>query len=358
MSTQYFNFNHEADLTPVEVNDVTGEVTLTLEDQTQTFNDKQEFAEFYATARNVLPENLKNWVLTEDQNQFAFVLRSGTAGLDVDKTAKLVEAYRAAGMTPQEIGAAIASQVAQSNTDAEPSQDALSFDTVDEVVDAVKGTVNGMSLTDKRLAKRALRSVGLTNEDTSSVDDEELVNAFTTENFRDLYETLADEDEMEDLLNEAEETEYFDADEYSFDNELAYVYDDLDIDEEDDPEYSTSVAVVAVISKAVSEGRDILENLYPVPAEIGLDLELGHSLQTLEESNANETSFKKAQFQAKLAHRQKFATVVKPVYEYNGEYSVDEYSGDYDANAVMGAEPDFGDVIYVVAGRYYLVSFE
>lgn len=347
MSTQYFNFNHEADLTPVEVNDVTGEVTLTLEDQTQTFNDKQEFAEFYATARNVLPENLKNWVLTEDQNQFAFVLRSGTAGLDVDKTAKLVEAYRAAGMTPEEIGIAIASQAAQANTDAEPSQNAFAVN--DDVLEAVEETVSGMSLTEKRLAKRALRSVGLTNEDTSSVEDEELVNAFTTANFRDLYETLADEDEMAELLNEAEETEYFNADEYSFDNELAYVYDCLDIDADDDQAHNTFVAVVAVISKAVSEGREILEDLYPVPAEIGLDLELGHSVQTLEESNANETSFKKAQFQAKLANRQKFATVVKPV---------DEYSGDYDANAVMGAEPDFGDVVYVVAGRYYLVSFE
>lgn len=356
MSTQYFNFNHEADLTPVEVNDVTGEVTLTLEDQTQTFNDKQEFAEFYATARNVLPENLKNWVLTEDQSQFAFVLRSGTAGLDVDKTAKLVEAYRAAGMTPQEIGVAIASQVAQSKTDAEPSQNAFAVN--DDVVDAVRGKVNGMSLTEKRLAKRALRGVGLTNEDTSSVEDEELVNAFTTANFRDLYETLADEDEMAGLLNEAEETEYFDTYDYWFDNELAYVYDCLDIDADDDQAHNTFVAVVAVISKAVSEGRDILESLYPVPAEIGLDLELGHSVQTLEESNANETSFKKAQFQAKLAHRQKFATVVKPVYEYNGDDAVDEHSGDYDANAVMGAEPDFGDVVYVVAGRYYLVSFE
>lgn len=347
MSTQYFNFNHEADLTPVEVNDVTGEVTLTLGDQTQTFNDKQEFAEFYATARNVLPENLKNWVLTEDQDQFAFVLRSGTAGLDVDETAKLVQAYRAAGMTPEEIGVAIASQVAQPKTDVEPSQPEFRF--ADDVLDNVKERVSGLSQTDKRLVKRALLSVGLTDEDTSFVEDEELVKALTTDDFRLLYTELKDEDSMEERLYEIEDDEDFDASEYSFDDVRAYVYEDLGYDDDDYPDEKTPLVFDAVITHAVQDGRDILEDLYPVPAEVGLDLELGHSELTLDERNTNETSFKKAQFLSELANRQKFATVVK---------HADEHSDDYDVEVVNGAELGFDDVVYEVAKRYYLVSFE
>lgn len=109
MSTKYFNFNNEADLTQIELNDETGAVQFELDGQVATFETVQEFAEFYAIARNVVPENLKNWTLTEDGTHIAFVLRAGTAGLEADEITALVTGLRAAGMTPAEIGAAVAS---------------------------------------------------------------------------------------------------------------------------------------------------------------------------------------------------------------------------------------------------------
>ena len=108
MSTKYFNFNNEADVTPVEVNDETGVVTFTMGDETAEFNTLQEFAEFYAVARNVIPENLKNWEMTEDGNHFAFVLKVGTAGLNPEEIAGMVAGLQAAGMSPEEIGRAVA----------------------------------------------------------------------------------------------------------------------------------------------------------------------------------------------------------------------------------------------------------
>ena len=126
MSTKHFNFNNEADLTPIEVNDETGVVEFTLDGQVATFESVQEFAEFYALARNVVPENLKNWTLTEDGNHVAFVLRAGTAGLDADEIATLVTGLRAAGMTPEEIGRVIAST--QANTEVAAVATVSSYD--------------------------------------------------------------------------------------------------------------------------------------------------------------------------------------------------------------------------------------
>ncbi len=126
MSTKHFNFNNEADLTPIEVNDETGVVEFTLDGQVATFESVQEFAEFYALARNVVPENLKNWTLTEDGNHVAFVLRAGTAGLDADEIATLVTGLRSAGMTPEEIGRVIAST--QANTEVAAVATVSSYD--------------------------------------------------------------------------------------------------------------------------------------------------------------------------------------------------------------------------------------
>ena len=126
MSTKHFNFNNEADLTPIEVNDETGVVEFTLDGQVATFESVQEFAEFYALARNVVPENLKNWTLTEDGNHVAFVLRAGTAGLDAHEIATLVTGLRSAGMTPEEIGRVIAST--QANTEVAAVATVSSYD--------------------------------------------------------------------------------------------------------------------------------------------------------------------------------------------------------------------------------------
>ena len=63
---RYFNFNNEQVITPIDVDTVTGEVTFELDGESTTFESVHEFAESYADARNVRPENLENWTLVED----------------------------------------------------------------------------------------------------------------------------------------------------------------------------------------------------------------------------------------------------------------------------------------------------
>ena len=123
MVQKYFNFNNEADLTPVDVDTETGRVSLDIGDRHSEFDSLQEFAEFYAVARNVKPENLKNWVLTEDGDQFAFVLRAGTAGLTADEISEMVRGLRNAGMSPAAIGEAIAAASSRDDASADNGVD-------------------------------------------------------------------------------------------------------------------------------------------------------------------------------------------------------------------------------------------
>lgn len=87
MSTKYFNFNNEQELFPIDYDDETGKVSVSMGDETAEFDDIQDFAENYAVARNVLPENLKNWTLINDPDtdSFSFVLKAGTAGMSDNK---------------------------------------------------------------------------------------------------------------------------------------------------------------------------------------------------------------------------------------------------------------------------------
>lgn len=87
MSTKYFNFNNEQELFPIDYDDETGKVSVSMGDETAEFDDVQDFAENYAVARNVLPENLKNWTLINDPDtdSFSFVLKAGTAGMSDNK---------------------------------------------------------------------------------------------------------------------------------------------------------------------------------------------------------------------------------------------------------------------------------
>lgn len=105
--TKYFNFNNEQALTLVEQHE-DGTVTFAIGDAHGSFDSLQEFAEFYALARNVLPENLKNWVLIEDGNQFAFVLRASTGAVTGAEIEAITSALFAAGRTPSEVGEILA----------------------------------------------------------------------------------------------------------------------------------------------------------------------------------------------------------------------------------------------------------
>ena len=71
----------------------------------------------------LLLENLTNWVLTEDGDQFAFVLRAGTAGLTADEISEMVRGLRNAGMSPAEIGEAIAAASSRDDASADNGVD-------------------------------------------------------------------------------------------------------------------------------------------------------------------------------------------------------------------------------------------
>lgn len=77
----YFNFNHEVSLLPFTQNE-DGRVFVEQQGQTFEFDDIQSLAQHYATARNVSPENLKNWTLVQDGDTYSYVMKAATGGND------------------------------------------------------------------------------------------------------------------------------------------------------------------------------------------------------------------------------------------------------------------------------------
>lgn len=126
MATKYFNFNNEANITELDVNE-TGKVTFMGEE----FESVQEFAEFYAEARDVRHDNLKNWVLVEDNDRFSFVLRAATAGnLTGEQLANLISA----GVSYDDIATMV--NVLSSTGNSQPNEDVETGDpsTINEQV--------------------------------------------------------------------------------------------------------------------------------------------------------------------------------------------------------------------------------
>lgn len=93
MKVCQFNFNNEVDAFEVHVED-DGRVTVPAEDGTTMaeYDSVEQLAEIYAQARGVKPENLKNWVLLENGNEYTYVLRAGTAGVTIAEAYDQVEA--------------------------------------------------------------------------------------------------------------------------------------------------------------------------------------------------------------------------------------------------------------------------
>lgn len=87
-----FNFNNEVDSFEIHVDEETGVVTIPGDDgPLAEYDSVQQLAENYALARDVKPENLKNWTLLENGNVYSFVLRAGTAGVDVSEVEEQLE---------------------------------------------------------------------------------------------------------------------------------------------------------------------------------------------------------------------------------------------------------------------------
>lgn len=93
MEIKQFNFNNEVDAFEIHVED-DGTVVVPDEngEEMARYDSVQQLAEIYAQARGVKPENLKNWVLLENGDEYTFVLRAGTAGVNVSEAYDQIEA--------------------------------------------------------------------------------------------------------------------------------------------------------------------------------------------------------------------------------------------------------------------------
>lgn len=93
MKTCNFNFNNEVDSFEIRVDEETGRVVIPNDDGSvmAEYDSVQQLAENYALARDVKAENLKNWTLLENGNVYSFVLRAGTAGVDVAEVEERLE---------------------------------------------------------------------------------------------------------------------------------------------------------------------------------------------------------------------------------------------------------------------------
>lgn len=95
-----FNFNNEVDSFEIVVEDdgrviipaigPNGEPDMDTEPDA-VYDSVQQLAEIYAQARDVKPENLKNWTLVENGDTYSFVLRAGTAGVNVSEVEDRLE---------------------------------------------------------------------------------------------------------------------------------------------------------------------------------------------------------------------------------------------------------------------------
>lgn len=86
-----FNFNNDVDTFTIHVED-DGRVIVPGENgPLAEYESIEQLAEMYAQSRDVKPENLKNWVLLENGDVYSFVLRAGTAGIDVSECEEQLE---------------------------------------------------------------------------------------------------------------------------------------------------------------------------------------------------------------------------------------------------------------------------
>lgn len=87
-----FNFNNEVDAFEIHVED-DGRVTVPDENggTLASYDSVEQLAEIYAQARGVKNENLKNWVLLENGDEYTYVLRAGTAGVNVSEAYAQIE---------------------------------------------------------------------------------------------------------------------------------------------------------------------------------------------------------------------------------------------------------------------------
>lgn len=221
MSRKYFNFNNEQDLIPVDV-DEDGKVTINVDGTDAEFDSAEDFAENYAVARNVLPENLKNWTLIEDGDQISFVLEAGTAGaISKDEMTQIVKNAIDNGMDISQVAKLFEGVDDQTETaptnEAGNTEPGLTFD------DVKSNVFSNFNRTDKFVLGWIFNvDSRLVGEDFDRSLYEKLLNAdyLTVDHY--------DEDDIEDAKDQVYDEGYDDEDD-EFDTEVlsTLVYDAL-----------------------------------------------------------------------------------------------------------------------------------
>lgn len=86
-----FNFNNEVDSFEI-IQEDDGMIRVPMPGGDEiTYDSLQQFAEFYAQARDVKPEHLKNWTLVENGDVVSFILRAGVAGVTAEEAGESLD---------------------------------------------------------------------------------------------------------------------------------------------------------------------------------------------------------------------------------------------------------------------------
>lgn len=327
MTKKYFNFNNEQDLFPIDV-DEDGRVTITVDGQDADFDSVEDFAHHYAIARNVLPENLKNWTLVEDGNNVSFVLQAGTAGSN-DKVEKIIEKGMAEGLTAKQI-AAMVGIYDEKDDESETSDESENHDNSKD------------------------RILNLSQEYQDFDNDTVL-----------LLKSLYDVDTLEDVLKRGYDNGLFDLKQFELDetdDEIdSLLYDanefaQTDADELDEiPEHASAVLGVENLYDLANRYLDNLKRHSPENAPVEL---MVHVADNRPLENPNFEELEKTLIANKLAHRNSFQ--IKEYHlDENGEfkYEVDEDDNVVYDDFISRQINDFNDLeannLFLIDGVYY-----
>lgn len=143
-----FNFNNEVNTFTIHVEE-DGRVSVPGENNEilAEYDSIEQMAELYAQARDVKPENLKNWILLQNGNVYSFVLRAGTAGVNVSEVeGRLEEVFASLAGTYHPLNIARAKEQVMSDGTRDLTEvlvHCTETDIARDVYDAMSGSING-----------------------------------------------------------------------------------------------------------------------------------------------------------------------------------------------------------------------
>lgn len=181
MKIGQFNFNNEVDTFTIHIEDdgrvqVPGDGDSILAE----YDSVQQLAEIYAQARDVKPENLKNWVLLENGDVYSFVLRAGTAGVnisDVEEQLENIFTSLSGNHHPLSIARAKESIMADGAADlVDVLVHCPERDVARDIYDAMSAVINGTAVSDTGSVEEApVEEVDTRSDLEKYVDDLEAI---------------------------------------------------------------------------------------------------------------------------------------------------------------------------------------